>query len=82
MLRRLSVARMRAQLGALEASAERAGMALACAYSSADEFEAAQIDARRARLQAADGLQLVLTATTVAAVIALAALAVLALIKL
>ena len=34
---------MRAELGALEASAERAGAALACVYSSSDEFEAAQI---------------------------------------
>ena len=75
---------MRTELGALEASAERAGTALACLYSSSEEFEAAQIDARRAlwwRPQTVDGLLLVLTATTVAAVIALAALAGLALIE-
>jgi hypothetical protein len=81
--RQWSVARVRAELGALEASAERAGTALACLYSSSAEFEAAQIDARRAALwwrpRTIDGLQLVLTATTVAAVIALAALAGLAL---
>lgn len=76
---------MRTELGALEASAERAGTALACLYSSSEEFEAAQIDARRADLwwrpQMVDGLLLVLTATAVAAVIALAALAGLALIE-
>jgi hypothetical protein len=75
---------MRTELAALEASAERAGTALACLYSSSDEFEAAQIDARRGGLwwrpQTVDGLLLVLTATTVAAVIVLAALAGLALI--
>jgi hypothetical protein len=77
---------MRAEFGALEASAERAGTALACLYSSSGEFEAAQVDARRAALwwrpQTIDGLLLVLTATAVAAVIALAALAGLALIAL
>ena len=77
---------MRAELSALEASAERAGTALACVYSSSDEFEAAQIDTRRAALrwwpQTIDGLLLVLAATTVAAIIALAALAGLALIAL
>jgi hypothetical protein len=69
---------MRAELGALEASAERAGAALACVYSSSDEFEAAQIRARRA----ADlwgpwmigAMRLVLAATAIAAVAALAAL--------
>ena len=75
---------MRAEFDALEASAERAGTALACLYSSSDEFEAAQNDARRGALswrpQAIDGFLLVLTATAVAAVIALAALAGLALI--
>jgi hypothetical protein len=75
---------MRAEFDALEASAERAGTALACVYSSSDEFEAAQIDARRATLwwrpRTIDGLLLVLAATIVAAVIALAALAGLALI--
>ena len=69
---------MRAQLGALEASAERAGAALGCVYSSAAEFEAAQINARRAlrwRLPAIDGMRLALAATAVAAIAALVALA-------
>ena len=48
MLRQWSVARLRAELGALEASAERAGVALACIYSSSDELVAAEIRARRA----------------------------------
>jgi hypothetical protein len=78
MLRRWSVARMQAELCALEASAERAGTALACVYSSAAEFEAAQIDARRAlrwRLPAIDATRLTLAATAVAALAALAVLA-------
>ena len=69
---------MRAELGALEAAAERAGTALACVYSSADEFEAAQIAARHAlrrRLPPIDAMRLMLAATAVAAVAALAALA-------
>jgi hypothetical protein len=37
-----------ADVVALEATAERAGAALACAYSSSAEFEAALIAARRA----------------------------------
>jgi hypothetical protein len=37
-----------ADIGALEAYAERAGCALACAYSSSAEFDAALIAARRA----------------------------------
>jgi hypothetical protein len=82
MLRQSSVARMRAELGALEASAERAGTALACVYSSADEFEAAEIDARHAagswKPYPIDGMRLVLAATIVAAVALLAALAALA----
>jgi len=77
---------MRAELGALEASAERAGMALACVYSSSDEFEAAQIAARRAALRwrphTIDALQFVLVATAIAAFAALVALAGLALIEL
>jgi hypothetical protein len=77
---------MRADLGALEASAERAGTALACVYSSSDEFEAAQIDARRPAARrlspTIDALQLVLVATAIAAVAALVALAGLALIEL
>jgi hypothetical protein len=38
-----------AEMLALEASAVRAGAALACAFSSAAEFEAAVISAQRAR---------------------------------
>jgi hypothetical protein len=40
--------RMDADLSALEAYAERAGAALACAYSSSAEFDAALIAERRA----------------------------------
>jgi hypothetical protein len=36
-----------ADLAALRAAAERAGLALACLFSSSDEFEAAVIQARR-----------------------------------
>lgn len=43
----LSVDRLRHDLGALEASADRAGLALACVYSSAAEFEAEIIRERR-----------------------------------
>ena len=85
MLRQFSVARVRAELGALEASAERAGAALACIYSSSDEFEAAQIEARRAAAWLPfqiDGMRVVLAATTFAAVTALAAIGALAVISL
>ncbi len=40
--------RVQRDLGALEASVDRAGLALACAYSSAAEFEAEVIRVRRA----------------------------------
>jgi hypothetical protein len=40
--------RPRADVLLLEASAERAGAALACSFASSDEFEAAIIRARRA----------------------------------
>jgi len=40
--------RFRQDLGQLEASATRAGLALACCYSSAAEFEADVIRERRA----------------------------------
>ncbi len=77
---------MRAELGALEASAERAGTALACVYASADEFEAAQVRARRPgawwRPHTIDAMQIILVATVVAAIAALAALAGLAAIAL
>ncbi len=70
MLRRWSVARVRAELGALEASAERAGAALACVYSSSDEFEASEIRRRLALMRLAGQLRLALWATAVAALVA------------
>lgn len=42
-----SVAQVEAELTALRATAERAGRALACLFSSSDEFEAAVIRIRR-----------------------------------
>jgi hypothetical protein len=42
-------ARIEADLLALQLSVERAGAALACAFSSAEEFEAEVIRAQRAR---------------------------------
>jgi len=66
-----SQARMRSQYCTLEASVERAGRALACVYSDADDFEAAVIRARRARGFPGPGvvtqMQIVLGATAVAA---------------
>ena len=85
MLRQSSVLRVRDELGALEASAQRAGAALACLYSSSAEFEAEQIEARRAAMWVPfqiDGMRVVLVATTFAAVVALAALGALAAISL
>jgi hypothetical protein len=85
MLRQSRIARVQDDLDALEATAERAGAALACLYSSSDEFEAAQIEARRAAMWLPfriDGMQVVLAATTIAAVAALAALGTLAAISL
>ena len=49
MLRHRTIAQVEADLVALRATAERAGMALACLFSSSDEFEAAVIRARRAQ---------------------------------
>jgi hypothetical protein len=43
----LAMSRPRAAILALETNAQRAGAALACAYSNSEEFEAAVIDARR-----------------------------------
>jgi hypothetical protein len=43
-----SVAQVEAELIALRGAAERAGLALACLFSSSDEFEAAIIKERRA----------------------------------
>ena len=48
MLRSRTLARLEADLLALRASAERAGMALACVFSSSDEYEADIIRERRA----------------------------------
>jgi hypothetical protein len=44
----LAFDRVRADVLALQAHAERAGSALACAYASSDEFEAAVIRSKRA----------------------------------
>jgi hypothetical protein len=80
MLRQWSVARLQADLGALEASAERAGAALGCIYSSSNEFEAAAIRARRAvnlwGPRTIGTMRLVLAATAIAALAALVTLAV------
>lgn len=48
MLRIANSGRANAQVVALEAYAESAGLALACAYSSSAEFDAALIAERRA----------------------------------
>lgn len=42
-----TIAQLEADLVALRATAERAGTALACLFSSADEFEAAVVRVRR-----------------------------------
>jgi len=42
-----TIAELEADLAALRAAAERAGTALACLYSSADEFEAEVVRVRR-----------------------------------
>jgi hypothetical protein len=42
-----SIANLEADLAALRAAAERAGTALACLFSSSDEFEAAVVKVRR-----------------------------------
>ena len=47
MLPSRTVQQVEADLHALRAAAERAGTALACVFSSSDEFEAAVIKARR-----------------------------------
>ncbi len=81
MLRQWSVPRVRAEIGALEASAERAGAALACVYSTSEEFEAAELAARSSAMWVPfriDGMRVVLAATTFAAVAALAAIGALA----
>jgi hypothetical protein len=85
MLRQSSIARVRAELGALEATAERAGAALACVYSSSDEFEAAELEARSAAAWLPfriDGMRVVLVGTAFAAATALAAIGAMAAISL
>jgi hypothetical protein len=42
-----TIAQLEADIVALRASAERAGTALACLFSSSDEFEAAVVKVRR-----------------------------------
>jgi hypothetical protein len=49
MMRYRTVAQVEADLVALRAAAERAGMALACLFSSSDEYEADLIRERRAQ---------------------------------
>jgi hypothetical protein len=48
MHRSRTLARVEADLAALRASAERAGVALACVFASSDEYEADLIRERRA----------------------------------
>jgi hypothetical protein len=48
MLRMRSLAKVEADLVSLRAAAERAGLALACAFSSSAEYERELIEARRA----------------------------------
>ena len=48
MIQSRTVEQVEADLVALRAAAERAGTALACLFSSSDEFEAAVIQERRA----------------------------------
>ncbi len=70
----IPVDRLQQDLGALEASATRAGLALACSYSSAAEFEAEIIRERRAAGaygQPHDQMRVVLTVTAVASLAAL-----------
>jgi hypothetical protein len=49
MMRHRTVAEVEADLVALRAAAERAGMALACLFASSDEYEADIIRERRAQ---------------------------------
>ncbi len=66
--------RLRAELGALEASANRARAALACSFSSAEEVEAAVLEAHRNRRLLSPAriaqMRLVLAATAGAAALA------------
>jgi len=70
---------MQAELGALQASAERAGAALACVYSSSQELQAAELAARCADRwlpHRIDGMRLLLAAAAVAAFAAVLVLAI------
>lgn len=49
MIRARTVAEVESDLAALKAAAERAGIALACLFSTAEEFEAEIIRVRRAQ---------------------------------
>lgn len=71
-----SAHRLEIELRALEACADRARMALACAYSSAAEFEAEFVRERQASRFAANAvgrLRVALAATAGAAVVLLVA---------
>lgn len=74
MKRAWSLVRLRAEFSELEASVERAGIALACVYSTSEEFEAAIIRARRVMPRQVGQMQLVLAATAVVAMAAFAAI--------
>lgn len=47
MIKSRTIVRVEADLHALKAAADRAGLALACLFSTADEFESAVLRARR-----------------------------------
>lgn len=74
MRRAWSVDRLRAEFRELEASVERAGVALACVYSTSEEFEAAIIRARHFRPHQVGQMQVVVAATVMVALAALATL--------
>ena len=71
----VSVDRLRHDLGVLEATANRAGIALACSYSSAAEYEAEIVRERRAAgafsQQRITRMRLMLAATAVMSLAAL-----------
>jgi hypothetical protein len=73
-----TIVRLRAELGALEASANRARSALACNFSTAQEFEAAVLEAHRNRRLLSPAriaqMRLVLAATAGAAALAFIAM--------
>ena len=77
MFRSWTSSRLKADLDALEASARRAGAALACVYSCSEEFEAAMIRLRRRRFdgRVSAQMRLVVMATVGVAVVALAVMA-------